>query len=326
VWQLTSTVAGDLRPATSLVDVFGALFPSGSVRGAPKIRTMRIIADLEDAARGVYCGAIGYLAPPRSGEPRATFNVAIRTVALDTRSGTAEYGVGGGITYDSTSGNEFEEVLAKARVLTEVRPAFELLETLRHEPDAGFRDLEEHLARLGASARYFGFRLDPEAAVASLKVAVADRATPSAVRLTLARDGTLDTEVRELPEARMQPARVALDDDPVDPRDVWLFHKTTRRTPYDRRRERRPDVDDVLLVNDRGEVTESTIANLAVGFGDAWMTPPLESGLLPGTRRAAMLAAGELVERTVTIEELRASDGIALVSSLRGWRPAVLVP
>jgi para-aminobenzoate synthetase/4-amino-4-deoxychorismate lyase len=326
VWQLTSTVAGDLEPGASLVDVFGALFPSGSVTGAPKIRTMRIIADLEDAARGVYCGAIGYLGPPGSGEPRATFNVAIRTVALDTRSGTAEYGVGGGITYDSTSANEFEEVLAKARVLTEVRTAFELLETLRHEPDAGFHALEEHLARLGASARYFGFRLDPEAAIASLKAAVADRTTPSAVRLTLARDGTIETDVRDTPPTPDVPIRVALDDDPVDPSDLWLFHKTTRREPYERRRERRPDLDDVLLVNDRGEVTESTIANLAVRFGDAWVTPPLEAGLLPGTRRAAMLATGELVERGVTIDELRASDEIALVSSLRGWRPAVLVP
>jgi para-aminobenzoate synthetase/4-amino-4-deoxychorismate lyase len=326
VWQLTSTVAGDLRPGTSLVEEFVALFPSGSVTGAPKIRTTRIIADLEDSARGVYCGAIGYLAPPGSGEPRANFNVAIRTVALDTRSGTAEYGVGGGITYDSTSANEFQEVLAKTRVLTEVRPAFELLETLRHEPDAGFHDLEEHLARLRASATYFGFRLDPEAAIASLKAAVTDRATPCAVRLTLARDGTLVTEVRDLPEAPDEPVRVALDGDPVDPRDVWLFHKTTRRAPYERRRERRPDVDDVLLVNERGEVTESTIANLAVRIGDAWVTPPIVAGLLPGTRRAAMLAAGELAERTVTIDDLRASDGIALVSSLRGWRPAVLVP
>jgi para-aminobenzoate synthetase / 4-amino-4-deoxychorismate lyase len=326
VWQLTSTVAGDLRPGTSLVEVFGALFPSGSVTGAPKVRTTRIIADLEDAARGVYCGAIGYLAPPGSGEPRATFNVAIRTVALDTRSGTAEYGVGGGITYDSTSANEFAEVLAKARVLTEVRPAFELLETLRHEPDAGFHDLEEHLARLGASARYFGFRLDPEAAIASMKAAVADRATPSAVRLTLARDGTIETEVRDLPAAPGEPVRVALDDDPVDPTDAWLFHKTTRRAPYERRRERRPDVDDVLLVNDRGEVTESTIANLAMRIGDVWVTPPVGAGLLPGTRRAAMLAAGELEERTVTLDDLRAGRELALLSSLRGWRPAVLVP
>ena len=160
----------------------------------------------------------------------------------------------------------------------------------------------------------------------SLKAAVANRATPVAVRLTLTRDGALETDVRGLPEAPTQPVRVALDDDPVDPSDVWLFHKTTRRAPYERRRDRRPDVDDVVLVNDRDEVTESTIANLAVRFGDALVTPPVDSGLLPGTRRAAMVAAGELVERVVTIDELRASDEIALVSSARGWRSAVIVP
>ena len=326
VWQLTSTVAGELPPGTSLLEVFGALFPSGSVTGAPKVRTTQIIADLEDTARGVYCGAIGYISPPGSGEPRAKFNVAIRTVALDTRTAGAEYGVGGGITYDSTSATEYEEVLAKARVLTDVRPAFELLETLRHDPDPGFLDLDEHLARLGASATYFGFRFDREAVLASLKVAVADRATPSAVRLTLARDGTLETEVWDVPRASDEHIRVALDDEPVDPSDVWLFHKTTRRAPYERRRERRHDVDDVLLVNDRGEVTESTIANVAVRSGNTWVTPPLDAGLLPGTRRAAMLAAGELVERTVTIHAVRASEEIALLSSLRGWRSVVLVP
>jgi para-aminobenzoate synthetase/4-amino-4-deoxychorismate lyase len=326
VWQLTSTVAGDLRPGTALVEVFGSLFPSGSVTGAPKVRTTMLIADLEDAARGVYCGAIGYLSPPGSGEPRATFNVAIRTVALDAETRTAEYGVGGGITYDSTPATEYEEVVAKARVLTDVRPAFDLLETLRHEPDAGFHDLEEHLARLGASATYFGFRLDPEAALASMKAAVAERATACALRLTLSRDGTIATEVRDVPNAPREPVRVALDDEPVDPSDLWLFHKTTRRAPYERRRERRPDVDDVLLVNVAGEITESTIANLAIRFDDAWVTPPIGAGLLAGTRRAALLATGELSERTVTIAELGAGDEIALVSSLRGWRPAVLVP
>jgi para-aminobenzoate synthetase / 4-amino-4-deoxychorismate lyase len=326
VWQLTSTVGGDLRPETTLVDVFRALFPSGSVTGAPKVWTTRIITDLEVAARGVYCGAIGYLAPPGSGEPRANFNVAIRTVAFDAESGAAEYGVGGGITYDSTPANEYEEVLAKARVLTDVRPAFELIETLRHEPNAGFLDLDEHLARLGASATYFGFRLELEDVIASLKTVVAERGEACAVRLSLARDGAISADVRDLPPEPTGPIRVALDDEPVDPSDLWLFHKTTRRAPYDRRLERRPDVDDVLLVNDRAEVTEATIANLAVRSGGTWVTPPLDSGLLPGTRRAAMLASGELVERVVTIDDLRRGDEIALVSSLRGWRPAVLVP
>jgi para-aminobenzoate synthetase/4-amino-4-deoxychorismate lyase len=146
------------------------------------------------------------------------------------------------------------------------------------------------------------------------------------VRLTLGRNGELDTTVRDLPPASDGAVRVALDDQPVDPSDLWLFNKTTRRAPYERRRERRPDVDDVLLVNDRGEVTESTIANLAVRIDGRWVTPPIEAGLLPGIYRAVLLREGSLEERPVTIGEVRAAEELALVSSVRGWRPAVLVP
>ena len=230
VWQLTSTIDGDLRPEITLLDTFRALFPSGSVTGAPKVRTTRIIADLEDSARGPYCGAIGYLAPTGSGEPRASFNVAIRTVVLDAQTRTAEYGVGGGITHDSSASGEYEEIVAKARVLTDVRPAFELFESLAHAPAEGFRHLEEHLERLAGSAGYFGFRFEPEVAAAALKRAVAEVTGPSVVRLTLARDGGLSTDVRDLPPAD-DAVRVAIDDEPVDPSDVWLVHKTTRRAP-----------------------------------------------------------------------------------------------
>ena len=324
VWQLTSTIEGDLRPEITLLDTFRALFPSGSVTGAPKVRTTRIIADLEDSARGPYCGAIGYLAPAGSGEPRASFNVAIRTVVLDAQTRTAEYGVGGGITHDSSASGEYEEIVAKARVLTDVRPAFELFETLAHVPAEGFRHLDEHLERLAGSAGYFGFRFEPEAAAAALKRAVAEVSGPSVVRLTLARDGALSTDVRDLPPAD-DAVRVALDDEPVDPSDVWLFHKTTRRAPYERRRERRPDVDDVLLVNDRGQVTESTIANLAVRLDGVWVTPPVDAGLLPGTYRNVLLREGRMTERPVTVDELRGAGELALVSSVRGWRPAELV-
>jgi para-aminobenzoate synthetase / 4-amino-4-deoxychorismate lyase len=324
VWQLTSTIEGDLRPGITLLDTFRALFPSGSVTGAPKVRTTRIIADLEDSARGPYCGAIGYLAPAGSGEPRASFNVAIRTVVLDAQTRTAEYGVGGGITHDSSASGEYEEIVAKARVLTDVRPAFELFESLAHVPAEGFRHLDEHHERLADSAGYFGFRFEPEAAAAALKRAVAEVTGPSVVRLTLARDGGLSTDVRDLPPAD-DVVRVALDDEPVDPSDVWLFHKTTRRAPYERRRERRPDVDDVLLVNDRGEVTESTIANLAVRLDGVWVTPPVDAGLLPGTYRNVLLRGGRLTERPVTVDELRGARELALVSSVRGWRLAALV-
>jgi para-aminobenzoate synthetase/4-amino-4-deoxychorismate lyase len=146
------------------------------------------------------------------------------------------------------------------------------------------------------------------------------------VRLTLDRDGALQVERAPSPPEARGPIRVALDDDPVDPDDVWLFHKTTRREPYERRRRRRPDVDDVLLVNSRGEVTETTIANLAVRLESGWVTPPLDCGLLAGTYRERLVRDGRLTERPVTAAELRGAREMALVSSVRGWRAAVLVP
>jgi para-aminobenzoate synthetase/4-amino-4-deoxychorismate lyase len=326
VWQLTSTISSELVPGASLLDVFRSLFPSGSVTGAPKVRTMQLIASLEDSPRGVYCGAVGYLAPSGSGEPTANFNVAIRTVVLDADSGTAEYGVGGGVTHDSSPEGEYAEVLAKARVLTAVRPAFALIETLAHVPGEGFRHLQEHLGRLSSSARYFGFAFDRDEILSALDGAVAGTTGSLRVRLTLARDGALDTEVQPVPPADDGPLRLALDDEPVDPSDVWLFHKTTNRASYDRRRSKRPDVDDVVLVNTRGEVTESTIANLAARIGGAWVTPSRDSGLLGGTYREVLLREERLTERWILIEELRAADELALVSSVRGWREAVLVP
>ena len=327
VWQLTSTIRADLLPGTGLAEIFRALFPSGSVTGAPKVATMRVIAELEDSPRGVYCGAIGYLAPPGSGEPKAIFNVAIRTIVVDTASAFAEYGVGGGVTFDSSASGEYAEILAKSRVLAAMRPAFALLETVRWDAAAGFAHLPEHLARMAASAAYLGFRFEPEEAVAVLEKAVADHGGPRArIRLLLERDGRLAAEVGDLAEPAAGPIRVALDTEPVDPADAWLFHKTTRRAPYERRRERRPDVDDVVLRNTRGEVTETTIANLAVRLGNRWLTPPREAGLLAGTYREVLLREGRLEERPISVEELRAAEGIALVSSVQGWREAVLVP
>jgi para-aminobenzoate synthetase / 4-amino-4-deoxychorismate lyase len=327
VWQLTSAIEGTLLPGTGVTEVFRALFPSGSVTGAPKVATMRLIADLEDSPRGVYCGAIGYLAPSGSGEPRAAFNVAIRTVVVQAPSGLAEYGAGGGITYDSDAEAEYAEALAKARVLTSVRPAFGLFETLRWSATSGFAHLRQHLARIRDSAAYLGFRFDPASATSALEKAVADLTDPDArVRLRLERGGTLAADATPLGTPATGPVRVALDDDPVDPGDVWLFHKTTRRAPYERRRERRPDVEDVVLVNTRGEATESTIANLAVRVGGRWVTPPREAGLLGGTYREVLVREGRLWERPVPIESLRTAEAIALVSSVRGWREAVLVP
>jgi para-aminobenzoate synthetase/4-amino-4-deoxychorismate lyase len=322
---MTSTVEADLPPATSVLEVFRALFPSGSVTGAPKIATMGLIADLEDSPRGVYCGAVGLLTPPGSGEPRANFNVAIRTVAVDTRTGTAEYGVGGGITHDSRAAAEYDEVLAKARVLTVRRPPFELLETMRHEPGTGIDEIGRHLARLAASAGYFGFRYEESAVRAAIADAVDGTAETTRVRLRLSREGIVRAEAGPLPANADGPVRVAIDDVPVDPADALLFHKVSRRDRYDAARARHPAADDVLLVNDRGEVTEATIANVAARIGGRWYTPPLDAGCLPGTRRAELLATGGLSERALTVEDVRSAEGLALLNSTRGWRDAVLV-
>jgi para-aminobenzoate synthetase/4-amino-4-deoxychorismate lyase len=326
VWQLTTTVSATLPADTTTVDVFRALFPSGSVTGAPKVRTMEIVAELEDGPRGVYCGAVGYLAPTSSGRPDARFNVAIRTVTVDTATAGAEYGAGGGITWGSDPAGEYDEAIAKAQVLTARRPPFELLETMRFEPGAGVRHLDRHLARLGASASYFRFAFDEDDLRAALERAVSSApARPCRVRLSLAREGTVRVASTAL-EPEAEPVRIAVDTVPQDPRDVFLFHKTSRRERYREATARHPDADDVLLVNDRGEVTESTIANVAVRLEGRWWTPPLEAGLLPGIGREVAIEDGRLAERPIPIAEVLASDEVALVSDTRGWRRAALMP
>ncbi len=326
VWQLTSTVTADLRPGTGIPEVFGALFPSGSVTGAPKVRTMAIISELEDSPRGVYCGAVGFLSPPGSGLPDAQFNVAIRTVVVDERTRAAEFGVGGGITWDSLSDREFDETVAKARVLTARRPAFELLETLLHEPGTGFRRLELHLARLAASAAYFGFAHD-ERAVREALEREAGRFPdgPARIRLLLDRRGRATTGGVSLPRLA-DPVRLAVDlDGLVDETDAMRYHKTSLRGPYDEARARHPDADDVVLVNARGELVETTIANVAVRLDGAWWTPPIECGLLPGVERTALLAGGTLFERRLTIEDAERAEELAVLNSVRGMRRAELI-
>lgn len=333
VWQLTSEISADLRPDVGLSEIFSALFPSGSVTGAPKRRTMEIIRSLETSSRGIYCGAIGYVAPQRGqGGTRASFNVAIRTATIDKERGSVEYGVGGGITWDSTAEAEYEEAIAKSDVLrVPPRPAA-LLETLRWDPGAGYRLINRHLERLEASCEYFGVPWNLASVAASLKSSVAGAEAPVVVRLTLDTSGAVSVEQRELadrfgtPEDPGPGAVVVLSVEPVSSRDRMLFHKTTAREPYERRKRQHPEADDVLLVNERGEITESTIANVAVDFGSGWVTPPLESGCLPGTYRAELLDTGVLREEVVMAAGLEDADRLALVNSVRGWRPATIQP
>jgi para-aminobenzoate synthetase / 4-amino-4-deoxychorismate lyase len=323
VLQLTSDVTARLRPQTGLVELFRALFPCGSVTGAPKASSMDVIRSLEPTPRGVYCGAIGLVGPPDA-PVRARFSVAIRTAVVDTETGDAVYGTGGGITWDSEPAAEHAEVVTKAAVLSAHVHEFELLETLRYEPNRGLRNRDRHLRRMAESAEHLGFRFDLSGAAEALRSRTTE-GDAARVRLRLRRTGAVAVDVEPFPAALPGPVLLALDDDPVDPFERWLYHKTTFREPYERRRLRRPDVDDVIMVNTRGELTEVTRATLALDVDGTWCTPPLSSGCLPGVERARLLDRGVLHERVLRDSDLAAARGLAVISSLRGWRAARLL-
>lgn len=310
LWQMTSSISS--RVTGSVPEIMQALFPSGSVTGAPKVRTMQIIRALEPFPRGVYCGTVGWWSPGGQAE----FNVAIRTVSIDRQEGEARYGVGGGITWSSTAEGEYEECAVKAAILKPSPRDFELLESFLVDED--FFLLEEHLARLAASAEYFGFDVDLGEVRRALSAHLSgDRTPPEKLRLLVARDGGIRIESE--PASPMKPLRVGLARGPVDEGDVFLFHKTTHRSRYEEAKASRPDCDDVLLYNGRGELTESTRANVLVQLDGEWLTPPVSCGLLAGTMRAHLLSEGRIREAVLPVEVLERAQSIRLINSVRKW-------
>ena len=299
VWQMTSTVESTLREGTSLGDLMTALFPCGSITGAPKIRTMQIIRELERYPRGAYTGAIGLLKP--GGD--CVFNVAIRTVMIDTEAERATFGVGGGVTIDSTAEREYEECVVKSKFLSSPAKEFQLIESLLLE-DGEYFLFAEHLERLRNSAEYFGFCFPEERIRAALKSVVGS----GKVRLTLGKDGRIETHVSELQPERDQQVRLATS--PVDSSDRFLFHKTTLRDFTSK---------DLIYWNERGEITESSIANIVVPIDGQLYTPPITSGLLAGTFRNHLLALGKIRERVISIEELQKAEEFFLINSVRKW-------
>ncbi len=325
VWQLSSEVEAEPRDGVGIEDVLGALFPSGSITGTPKQAATHVIAQLEGAPRGVYCGAIGWVAPPD--EPvRARFSVAIRTAVIDRESGSAVYGAGGGITIGSEPAAEYRELLDKAAVLdaTQDEEPLQLLETLGCVGGV-LQHVERHLDRVRRSAAYFGIPFDRAVAQRTLAAAAAGKAD-ARLRLRVAVNGVPAVDLHPFPAAAERPVRLAVDRVPVDAASLWLAHKTNRRGVYDAARARHPGADDVLLVNGDGHVTESCIANVLVCLDGRWWTPPTADGCLPGVGRAVALDGGEAAERSLTVDDLRRAEAIELVNSLRGRRPAVLLP
>lgn len=320
VWQMTSTVTCDTD--ASVCEIMKAMFPCASVTGAPKRRTMRIIRELEATPRGVYTGSVGFMAPGRE----AQFNVAIRTVVVDTEENTAEYGVGGGIVWDSTDDAEYQECLAKAEVLTKRWPDFSLLETMAWKPGEGYLLLKHHMERLLRSADYFDIPITEEGvreALAAVDTSFGDAAHK--VRVLVARGGDITCETEPM-TAVEEPVRVALAEEPVDTSDPFLYHKTSHRDVYERALAAHPDADEVILVNESGEVTEACNANVVVEIEGGRYTPPVPCGLLAGTYRQWMLENRLVQERVITRDELLAADRVLLVNSVRGEREAVLLP
>jgi para-aminobenzoate synthetase/4-amino-4-deoxychorismate lyase len=319
LWQMTSTVTA--RTKASFDEIFTALFPCASITGAPKVSAMKIIKALEKTPRRIYTGSIGYLAPNRT----AKFNVAIRTAWIDRSNQTAEYGVGGGIVWDSTSEDEYAEILLKSRVLIEDPSNFSLLETMLWTPAEKYVLRERHLARMLDSADYFDIPVSKLKLNQYLDRISSKYKTSKLVRILLDPAGKMTSKSSpHRPAQSGQNLNVRLANRSVDSADVFLFHKTTQREIYESARTDLPGLDDVLLHNERGELTEFTVGNLVVEWGGQLFTPPVACGVLPGTFRAHLLENGRIAERTIRIENLMECTKLFRVNSVRQWQEAEL--
>jgi para-aminobenzoate synthetase / 4-amino-4-deoxychorismate lyase len=317
LWQMTSTVSGELRPEIGYGQIFRALFPCGSITGAPKVRAMQLLAKIEAEARGIYTGAIGFFS-----REQTFFNVAIRTLLLE--SGNTVMGVGGGIVIDSEADAEFRECQLKAEFLTRRAAPFSLIETMLW--DGGFPLMELHLDRLADSSNYFGFRCDR----GTIKAALLDEAGRFAdkgsrkVRLLLDADGAVHIEsgiLTQTPHGDEGGARVCMAARRSDPEDRFLFHKTTNRGLYDRvfAAASKAGFGDALFLNTRGEVTEGAISNVFIEKAGRWYTPPLDCGVLPGVyRRHLRETRPEIEEKILTRDDVEGADAVYICNAVRG--------
>jgi para-aminobenzoate synthetase/4-amino-4-deoxychorismate lyase len=339
VLQMTSTVQAQLRPDVGLAGIFDALYPCGSITGAPKRRTMEIIHELEPAARGLYTGALGWIDPPAAaGAAFGDFclSVPIRTLVLQPESAgvrRGELGVGAGIVHDSVAEAEYAECRLKAGFLAGLPNDFELFETLYATREDGARHLERHLARLAASAAWFGYPYNADLARAGVLAACAalPPGAPHRLRLALLADGDVTAQTAPLAPlaSGAAPVRLLLADAPVRSGDLFLRHKTSVRARYDAawRAAERAGAFDTLFFNERGELTEGGRSNVFVRVAGRWVTPPLSSGVLPGVMRAVLLADPDwnAVEVAITRETLERAQDIVVCNALRGALPATLV-
>jgi len=321
LWQMTTTVHS--HTSKPFTDILKALFPSSSITGAPKARTMEIISELETTPRRIYTGTIGFLSPGR----KAQFNVAIRTALINKQNQQIEYGTGGGIVWDSESKDELQECLTKARIVTHGHPDYSLLESILWMPEKGCYLLEEHLQRLRASADYFSLAIDVDAIRA--RISGLTRGLPPQqhkLRLLVTRQGEINIEAQPSP-VRTGPYKVRLAARAINSSNPFLYHKTTHRAVYEEAMAEYSDCDDVLLCNENNHITESCIANLVIEMEGMLYTPPVSCGLLPGVYRAELLRQGKIQERIIKRQDLEHCSKILLINSVRMmWDVQVLLP
>ncbi|MBC7513095.1 MAG: aminodeoxychorismate synthase component I [Herminiimonas sp.] len=336
VLQMTSTVEAELRDDTSLADIFAALYPCGSITGAPKRRTMQIIRELEGEARGLYTGAIGWFDAPTAARALGDFclSVPIRTLTLQAPSNAGVrkgvLGVGAGIVHDSVAADEFAECRLKASFLTGLQGEFALIETMHATREAGCRHLDLHLRRLHASARYFGFSCDEQAIRSRIQQAC-DR-LPAKVahrlRLTLSHHGDCDIQSGAL-QPLTEPVALLLAPDAMRADDLFLRHKTTNRARYDAawQEAEAQGAFDMVFCNELGQLTEGGRCSLFLKLDGRWYSPPLAAGVLPGVMRAVLLAdpAWQATEKTLMPDDLRRADEIVVCNALRGTLRAMVV-
>jgi para-aminobenzoate synthetase / 4-amino-4-deoxychorismate lyase len=324
VWQMTSDVRARTRAGTTLAGVFAALFPCGSITGAPKVRAMQMIRTQEAGPRGVYCGAIGVVRPGEPGQGiRTTFNVPIRTVTV--QGGALRCGIGSGITSGAGADAEWEEWRNKRQFLERASMPFDLLETLALE-GGQLRHAADHLRRLAGAAAHFGTPWDAAAVQRCLhQLAQAHRQGLWRVRLLLDARGEARAQAFAMDPSPVQ-VRLQLAARPLDEaHGEFVRFKTTRRAHYDAFTPTQPGVFDTVLWNAAGEITECTRGNLAIQLDGRWVTPPLACGLPPGVGRALALQGGNLTEAVLRVEDVKRVQGWAFVNSLRGWLAAEIV-
>ena len=316
--QMTSGVRATLKEGIGPRELLDAIFPPGSVIGAPKIRAMELIREIETEPRGVYCGAIGYIAPNR----QSVFNVAIRTPVV-FRDGTGEMGIGSGVVYDSEGSKEYDECLLKLKFLTDPPKNFELIETLLYDGANGYVLRDRHRERLAASARFFHFPYDAASVVSALESAVGGKENQRLrVRLLLAEDGRVTVTSTPLPpQAADWIMRYVISPTRLSSANPFLYHKTTRRELYDNEWQTAHDTrgaDEVIYLNEEGELAEGSRTTIFIEKDGKLLTPRIEAGLLPGTLRADLLSSGRAQEARLSMADLDSADAVYLGNSVRG--------